>query len=196
MADMRRGREGEIGWYLPDPRAIIPLGEGGLHIPRSLARTIRRGTFELTTDECFEAVMRECAARRPGQPAAAHWISDEMIHAYTRLHHAGHAHSVEAWTGAGGQRRLAGGIYGVSIGGAFFAESMFCRPELGGTDASKVCLVRLVELLRSAGFVLLDVQMANDHTARFGVVEISREEFLSRLSAALTIRAHWPKEHP
>jgi len=188
MADMRsraRGGPSRIGWYSPDPRAVLPLEEGGLHVPRSLARTMRQGKFEVTVDECFEQVMRACAAPRRDEGPAEAWISEEMIDVYTQLHRLGHAHSVEAWSAGGGERRLAGGIYGVSIGAAFFAESMFCRPELGGTDASKVCLVELAQRLRRVGYQLLDVQMANAHTRRFGVVEIDRETFLLRLAEAI-----------
>lgn len=189
MADLRRaGRSGAapIGWYAPDPRAILPLEEDAVHIPRSLARTIRRSPFEISVDTCFEQVMRECAApRRPGEHDGA-WISEEMIKAYTDLHRQGFAHSIEAWAGTADARRLVGGIYGVAIGAAFFAESMFCRPELGGTDASKVCLIELVRRLRGAGYMLLDVQLANPHTQRFGVIEIPRREFEDRLAKAIT----------
>ncbi len=146
---------------------------------------MRQGKFEVTVDECFEQVMRACAAPRRDEGPAEAWISEEMIDVYTQLHGLGHAHSVEAWSAGGGERRLAGGIYGVSIGAAFFAESMFCRPELGGTDASKVCLVELAQRLRRVGYQLLDVQMANAHTRRFGVVEIDRETFLLRLAEAI-----------
>lgn len=188
MADMRSARrraQPTIAWYAPDPRAILPLEEGAMHISRSLACTIRRATFEISTDHCFEQVMRECASPRRGDEAGGAWISGEMIQAYTELHRLGHAHSVEAWCGAACQRRLVGGIYGVSIGAAFFAESMFCRPELGGTDASKVCLVDLVNRLRRMGYQLLDVQIANPHTMQFGVIEIDRTEFERRLADAV-----------
>ena len=185
MADMRRGRKQRIGWYSPDPRAVIPLAEGGLHVPRSLAKTIRRGVFEVTFDECFERVMRECAAPRTGEGPASAWISEEMIEVYTRLHQLGFAHSVEAWMGQGSERRLVGGVYGVSIRAAFFAESMFCRPEQRGTNASKVCLVELVNRLRRGGWLLLDVQIANPHTERFGVVELPRERFIEMLAVAV-----------
>jgi len=192
MADMRlraRGGRGRIGWYSPDPRAVLPLEEGGLHVPRSLARTIRQGRFEVTVNDCFERVMRACAEPRHGEGPAEAWISEEMIEVYTQVHGLGHAHSVEAWAADGGERRLVGGIYGVSIGAAFFAESMFCRPELGGTDASKVCLVELAQRLRRGGYQLLDVQLANPHTLRFGVVEIDRQAFLLRLAEAVAGKA-------
>jgi leucyl/phenylalanyl-tRNA--protein transferase len=107
-----------------------------------------------------------------------------MVDVYTQVHRQGFAHSIEAWLGRGEERRLVGGIYGVSIGAAFFAESMFCRPELGGTDASKVCLVELVGRLRRGGYTLLDVQLANPHTEQFGVIEIPSFTFQKRLAAA------------
>ncbi len=191
MADMRCGKTGRIGWYSPDPRAVLSLAEGGVHVSRSLARTIRRSVFELTTDETFEGVMRACAAPRGGDGLDGAWISEEMIGAYTGLHQLGHAHSVEAWRGAGSQRQLVGGIYGVSIGAAFFAESMFCRPERGGTDASKVCLVMLAAHLRRAGYRLLDVQIANPHTLRLGAVEVGRDVFLAALGHALPGQGCW-----
>lgn len=194
MADMRKSRRGtrpRIGWYSPDPRAILSLEPGGLHIPRSLARTLRRGEFEVTFDECFQQVMVECAKPRSTDGDDGCWISPEMIDAYTALHRRGNAHSVEAWVGKAESRRLVGGLYGVSIGAAFFAESMFCRPELGGTDASKVCLVALVHALQAAGYVVLDVQMANPHTEQFGVVEIPRNAFQAILEAAVRAPANW-----
>ena len=194
MADMRRAKNGRIGWYSPDPRAVLPLAVGGLHVARSLARTIRRGVFEITTDEAFEGVMRACAAPRKGDGSEGAWISEEMIGAYTGLHRLGRAHSIEAWRGGrgnGSERRLVGGIYGVSIGAAFFAESMFCRPDLGGTDASSVCLVTLVGQLRRGGYRLLDVQLANAHTRRFGAVELGRKEFLGVLGESLLREGCW-----
>lgn len=193
----RRGgppRPGPIGWYNPDPRAIIPLEPGadggGFHVSRSLRRTIRSRRFTLTSDTDFEGVIRACAEPRPGREES--WIDARIIAAYTALHRAGHAHSIEARLAVeGGAGPLVGGIYGVRLGAAFFAESKFSRPELGGTDASKVCLAALVAHLRSRGFELLDVQIANPHTEQFGVVEIRRREYLSRLRRALERDPGW-----
>jgi len=163
--------DGEIGWYSPDPRAIFPLD--AFHVPRSLAKTIKRGVFDVRVDTAFEAVMRGCAEREET------WISDEIVQAYTALHRAGLAHSVEAWH----EGELAGGLYGVALGGAFMGESMFTRV----TDASKVCLVFLVERLRARGFTLLDSQMPTEHLAKFGQIVIPRAEYLRRLAAALRL---------
>jgi len=163
--------DGEIGWYSPDPRAIFPLDS--FHVPRSLAKVIKRGVFEIRIDTAFEEVMRGCAAREET------WISEEIIQAYTALHRSGLAHSVEAWY----EGELAGGLYGVALGGAFMGESMFTRV----TDASKVCLVKLVERLRERGFVLLDSQMPTEHLAKFGQIVIPRAEYLRRLARALRL---------
>jgi leucyl/phenylalanyl-tRNA---protein transferase len=167
MADHRGGR---IGWYRPDPRAIIPLD--AFHVPRSLRRTIGKGTFAVTFDRDFPAVIAACAEREET------WISAEIIRAYTALHRLGLAHSVETWRGD----RLVGGLYGVALGAAFFGESMFSRE----TDASKVALVALVERLRQRGYTLLDTQYLTAHLARFGAVEIPRDEYERRLARALS----------
>ncbi len=172
--------DGTIGWYAPDPRAVIELGPGGFHVSRSLARRVRSGRFAITTDESFEAVVDGCAEARPGREET--WIDEQIHRAACAMHRAGKAHSVEAWLERDGQRTLVGGVYGMAIGGAFFAESMFSRPEFGGTDASKVALVHLVEHLRARGFGLLDVQFTNPFIDQFGVVEIPRDEFLVRLA--------------
>ena len=168
MADSRRGT---IRWYAPDPRAIIPLDQ--FHAPRSLQRTIRQGTFAVRVNTAFGEVIRACAARRET------WISDEIIAAYEALHRLGLAHSVECWQDG----VLAGGLYGVALGGAFFGESMFTRV----TDASKVALAALVERLRARGFVLLDTQYLTEHLARFGAVEIPRDTYMVLLAAALRL---------
>lgn len=175
---------GEIGWYSPDPRAILPLD--ALHVPRSLTRVIRSGQFEVRSDTSFERVMRECAESRPGREQT--WIDGRLIEAYTDLFRMGLAHSVEVWR----DDTLVGGLYGVHIGAAFFGESMFSRPEQGGRDASKVALVQLVEWLRSGDFELLDTQFATPHLERFGCVEIPREHYLLRLERALERRGEWP----
>jgi leucyl/phenylalanyl-tRNA--protein transferase len=158
-------------WWSPDPRAVIELDE--LHVSRRLARTIRQGKFRVTVDSCFEAVMRACGESRP----EGTWVTDEMVRAYCELHALGLAHSVETWVGD----KLAGGTYGVTIGGLFAAESMFYR----ATDGSKVALVALVERLRRRGFELLDVQMTTPHTERLGAHDVPRREYLQRLRAAV-----------
>lgn len=158
-------------WWSPDPRAVIDLD--GLHVPRRLARTLRQGTFTVTVNRCFEAVMRACGENRP----EGTWVTDEMVTAYTALHRLGAAHSVETWVGG----ELAGGTYGVAVGGLFAAESMFYRV----TDASKAALVALVERLRDRGFEMLDVQMTTPHTERLGAKEIPRREYLRRLRQAV-----------
>ncbi len=168
---MRLGGGGPIGWWSPDPRGIIPLD--GLHVSRSLRRSCRR--FETSVDHAFTDVMRGCAdRRRPGG-----WIDESFVEAYSRLHELGWAHSVEAWTAAG---ELAGGVYGVAIGGLFAAESMFHRE----TDAGKVALVTLVELLRAGGARLLDVQWVTPNLAALGAVEVPRERYLELLAEALS----------
>lgn len=176
--------EGEIQWFSPDPRAIIPLD--GFHASKTCMQTCRSGRFEVRIDTAFEEVMRGCADRPEGT-----WISEEIIRGYCRLHELGLAHSVESWrardrlsgVGQGQAGELAGGLYGVAIRGAFFGESMFSRQR----DASKVAMVALVERMRSRGFTLLDVQFLTPHLQRFGAVEIPRSEYLERLEAALAI---------
>jgi leucyl/phenylalanyl-tRNA--protein transferase len=158
-----------IGWYDPDPRGVLPLDE--FHVPRTLAKTVRKGVYEIRIDAGFRAVIEACAARE------STWINAEIVRLYVELHEAGHAHSVEAWDEAG----LAGGLYGVALGAAFFGESMFAvRP-----DASKTALAHLVARLIAGGFELLDTQMATDHMLRFGAVEIPRAEYRRRLARAL-----------
>lgn len=160
---------GEIDWFSPDPRAIFELD--AFHIPRSLKLTLKKEIFDVRINTAFEQTIRACAHRRTT------WISEAIIEAYLRLHREGHAHSVEAWKG----NRLAGGLYGVALGGAFFGESMFSRER----DASKVALVALVERLRERGFTLLDTQYITPHLAMFGAREIRRSEYLRRLAAAV-----------
>lgn len=195
MADPRSGR---LDWYAPDPRAVIPLEPGGFHVPRSLARRVRSGRFTMRTDTAFEHVITCCAQPRPERPET--WIDDRIITTYTLLHRAGHAHSIEAWLPTSDGEQLAGGLYGVSLGAAFFAESMFCRPEVGdppgGTDASKVCLVHLVSHLRKGGYQLLDVQFRNPHIDRFGVIDLPRSEYMRRLTRAAAEPAQWGPFEP
>jgi len=166
---------GDIRWFSPDPRGIIPLD--GFHVSRRLARLQRQGHFEIAVDRDFASVIQACAEtdRDPDDPGS--WISDEIIGSYCALHERGFAHSVEAWRNG----RLVGGLYGVSLGAAFFGESMFHRE----TDASKVALVALVDRLRAHGFALLDTQWVTPHLEQFGAVEIPKEEYLERLAQAI-----------
>ncbi|MHC4718786.1 MAG: leucyl/phenylalanyl-tRNA--protein transferase, partial [Planctomycetota bacterium] len=169
--------ESRILWFSPDPRALLPLDER-FHVSRRLQRTIRQGRFVCTVNRAFAEVMAGCARRPEGT-----WISPQFLTAYTYLHELGVAHSVEAWPAGqeGDPAGVAGGIYGVAAGGAFFAESMFHRV----TDAGKVALVRLVEHLRRRGFVLCDVQWPTPHLRRFGAFDVSRADYLSLLAEAL-----------
>ncbi len=164
-------------WWSPDPRAILDLDQ--FHVPRSLAKVIRRNIFQLTTDRAFRQVMEVCAAPAPGRRST--WIAPEFIEAYTRLHTKGHAHSVECWQDG----QLVGGIYGVSLGGFFAGESMFHRVS----DASKVALHHLVQHLRARGFQLFDIQMVTPATQRLGAVEIPRTEYLERLATAVRMKS-------
>ncbi len=162
-----------ICWWSPDPRAVFDLET--FRPSRRLARTYRNGRFDFTVDQNFAGVIRGCADR----PEEGTWITPEMIEAYERLHHWGHAHSVEAWQ----EGELVGGIYGVTIGGFFAGESMFFRRR----DASKVALVYLIDRLRLRGFTLFDTQFITEHTASLGAVEVSRREYLRRLRAAIRL---------
>ncbi len=179
---MRQGT-GELAWWAPDPRAIFTLE--GFHISHSLRRSLRR--FEIRIDTAFEAVIDGCGTRGPEEYL---WITPEVREAFVRLHQLRWAHSVEAWTLEGGDRRpveLAGGLYGVAIGGLFGGESMFSRRP----DASKAALAALVELLRGgrpdADARLIDVQWMTPHLASLGAIEVSRREYLARLERALTL---------
>ena len=177
-----------ILWWSPDPRLVLEPKE--LHVSRSLARTLRRGTYRVTADVAFEAVIRRCAEKgRPGQRGT--WITEEMISAYGELHRLGFAHSFEAWEG----KELAGGFYGVSLGAAFFGESMFADRA----DASKVAFVRGVGWLMARNVNLIDCQVRTDHLIRFGAEEIPRRSFLRRLEGALrhpTLHGRWTLEGP
>ncbi len=177
-----------ILWWSPDPRLVLEPDR--LHVSRSLRRTMRRSAWRVTADTAFERVIRSCAERpRPGQRGT--WITKEMIHAYVRLHRLGFAHSFEAWDGEG----LAGGLYGVSLGAAFFGESMFAERK----DASKVAFVRAVEWLVQRRIRLVDCQVRTEHLVSLGAREIPRNAFLARLAAALdapTIRGPWVIDGP
>ncbi|MCA0274712.1 MAG: leucyl/phenylalanyl-tRNA--protein transferase [Proteobacteria bacterium] len=164
----------EVFWVRPETRGVIPLD--GFHIPHSLARTIRRGHFEIRVNSDFEGTIDACAEKRSGRLST--WINGPIREAYTRLNRMGNAHSVEAWRDG----HLVGGLYGVSLGRAFFGESMFSRE----TDASKVCLVHLVERLRERRFVLLDTQFTTDHLKRFGAVDVPRGKYEKMLADAIT----------
>ena len=169
---MAEGVSGEIRWYEPVKRAVFPLD--GLRISRSLRRTVERHAFETRFNTAFESVVRQCANREET------WISETIIQSYGELNRRGLAFSVESWSGD----ELAGGHYGVALGGVFFGESMFSTQ----TDASKVALVALVERLRSKGFVLLDAQFMTPHLQTLGAVEISRQEYVKRLLSALELQ--------
>jgi leucyl/phenylalanyl-tRNA--protein transferase len=157
-------------WWSPDPRMVLVPSE--LRLSRSLRKRLARRDYEVRADTAFEEVMRACAAPRAGQDGT--WITGEMIEAYLRLHRAGHAHSIETWIGG----QLAGGLYGVALGRAFFGESMFTRAP----DASKIALAHLVRQLGRWDCGLIDCQMATAHLARFGAREIPRPEFMRRLA--------------
>ncbi len=162
-------------WWSLDPRAILPLDN--LHVSRRLARTLRSGKFRVTCDTEFEQVIHRCATG-PGREEGT-WLSPEILDVYIQMHQLGHAHSVEVWH----ESKLAGGLYGIAIGGLFAAESMFYIER----DASKVALVHLVAHLRARGYKLLDVQQWTPHTGRMGVVEIPRDEYLERLASAIEL---------
>ena len=186
MAD---GRDGEIDWYSPDPRAIQPFAGGDplgqFRIRRSLMKRIRNCGYGITIDRCFADVIHACATV-PRNDEHGAWISPEIERLYTELHIAGFAHSVEAWQGD----RLIGGLYGVTIGAAFFGESMFSRLP----DASQVCYARLIDQLRERGYQLLDVQFVNPHLEQFGVVAVPRDDYHAMLDDALQTPVMWADE--
>ena len=164
---------GGVEWFSPDPRGVLPLDER-FHVPARLQRVIRQQRFEIRIDTGFADVMRACAVRDET------WITPEIIDSYVELHRLGHAHSVEAWRGG----RLAGGLYGVALRGAFFGESMFHEEA----DASKVALCALVERLRARGYALLDIQWVTPHLAQFGAVEVRRKKYLKLLEESLSMQ--------
>lgn len=195
---------GSIEWYTCDPRATLPLTEmDGLHIPRTIQRVLRRNRFRFKTDSAFERVIRSCAAPRSDDSLDACWLTEPIIDACLELHTLGHAHSFEAWTQdpESGTYHLAGGVYGISIGSVFFAESMFHarhqNPALDGTNASSAALIALTNHLAACGFTLLDIQYPNAHTEGFGVLSMPRDAFESRLIEAVHQPQYWqPLETP
>jgi leucyl/phenylalanyl-tRNA--protein transferase len=174
MAD----EDGTIYWYDPNPRAILPLES--FHVSHRLRRTMRRGGYEARVNTAFREVMVACMEPGPGREKS--WISLEIVDVYCQLHELGFAHSVETWI----EGELAGGLYGVAVGGLFAGESMFSRV----TDGSKIALVHLVERLGERGFQLLDIQFMTEHLRGFGAVEIPRDQYKQRLARALRI---WTK---
>jgi len=162
-----------LSWWSPDPRAIFELD--AFHVSRSLARVLRQQCFQVSFDRAFREVIESCAA--PAQGRRSTWIAPEFVEAYSHLHQQGHAHSVECWQDG----QLAGGVYGVAVGGLFAGESMFHR----ASDASKVALFHLVDHLRRKGFLLFDIQMVTPITAQLGAVTLSRRRYLERLSQAV-----------
>ncbi len=165
----------ELFWVEPEIRGILPLD--GFHVSRSLAKAIRAKPFDIRFDTAFDAVVAKCAEAADDRPST--WINTTIKKLYSALYSAGHAHSVEAWEG----EELVGGLYGVSLGSAFFGESMFSRR----TNASKICLVYLVERLRERGFTLLDTQFSTDHLKNFGVIDIPKADYAALLEVAVAV---------
>lgn len=174
---------GRIRWYSPHLRGVLPLNR--FHVPRRMRRVLRQGRFRCTVNQAFRQVIASCAARHADEGA---WIDTEIFESYCILHEAGFAHSVEAWCG----ERLAGGLYGVALGGAFFGESMFSTR----TDASKAALCALVERLQGRGFQLLDTQWLTSHLARFGGIEVGRDQYLRLLAAAVALPCSFVDRDP
>ena len=173
-----------IFWVDPELRGVIPLD--GLYISKSLRKVLRKGEFEVTADKDFSAVIEACATPRPDKDGGetGTWINDEIIRAYTEMHQLGLAHSIEVWKAG----QLVGGLYGISLKGAFMGESMFSRVP----NASKVALAHLVARLRLGGYKLLDTQFLTEHLASMGGVEIAGQEYLERLERALAVDAQFP----
>jgi len=171
MAESRENPE--LYWFNPSKRGILPIED--FHIPHGMKKILRDHPFTLTTDTQFETVIRSCAEL--GKSRKETWINEIIIEKYCELHRLGHAHSVESWH----EGKLVGGLYGVSLGGAFFGESMFSRMS----EASKIALVTLIEILQEAGYALLDTQFVNDHLKQFGVKEIAKKSYMTKLDKAL-----------
>lgn len=172
----------ELYWFAPEERGVLPIAN--FNVPRGLRRAMKDHPYTVTIDRDFEGVIRACGTLTKKRDET--WINDEIIRLYTELHRLGHAHSIEAWVGD----ELKGGLYGVSLGGAFFGESMFSRAP----EASKICLVTLVGILRDAGYDLLDTQYVNEHLMQFGVEAVKKRQYLKRLEKALRMTpAPFPK---
>lgn len=165
----------ELYWFSPEERGVLPLAT--FNIPRGLSRAMKKHDYVVTVDTAFEDVIRACGTLTKERKET--WINEKIVELYTALFDAGHAHSIEVWSG----KTLVGGLYGVSLGGAFFGESMFSR----GPDASKIALVRLVEILRAAGYSLLDTQYVNEHLKQFGVEAWTKARYLRHLEKALQV---------
>ncbi|MBY4607175.1 leucyl/phenylalanyl-tRNA--protein transferase [Rhizobium sp. 9T] len=163
----------EIFWVEPEMRGVLPLNR--FHVSKSLAKTVRRHPFEIRFDHAFESVIAACAEETSGRPST--WINQTIRSLYSTLFDMGHAHTVEAWHGD----ELVGGLYGVSLGSAFFGESMFSRR----TNASKICLVHLVDRLRERGFTLLDTQFTTEHLKTFGAIDVPKADYAALLAAAM-----------
>ena len=177
MAETRRGQR--LYWLDPEQRGILPLD--GFHLPRRLLRTVLSGPYEITANRAFAQVIAGCAAAAPGREDT--WINTDIERLFYELHRQGHAHSVETWLDG----MLVGGLYGVSLGGVFFGESMFSSAR----DASKVALVHLVARMRMGGYTLLDTQFVTNHLAQFGAIEVPRDTYKALLASAVQIVAHW-----
>lgn len=173
-----------LQWMYPEMRGILPLDT--FHIPKSLAKFIKKSPFVITTNTAFPQVIRACADVTEVRKET--WINEQIIKLYCELWENGYAHSVECWQGS----ELVGGLYGVAIGGAFFGESMFSKTS----NASKVALVHLVELLKNAGYTLLDAQFTNEHLKQFGIIEIPRNNYLKKLAQAISITPEKYFNHP
>lgn len=182
MAETRRGHR--LYWLDPEQRGILPLD--GFHLPRRLLRTVLSGDYEVSSDRDFAAVIAGCAAAAPGREDT--WINSEIERLFLELHHQGHAHTVETRQDG----RLVGGLYGVSLGGVFFGESMFSTAR----DASKVALVHLVARMRLGAYTLLDTQFVTGHLAQFGAREVSRVVYKAMLAEAVEHPARWLAEPP
>lgn len=173
-----------LHWMYPEMRGILPLDN--FHVPASLVKFIKKSPFAVTVNTAFPEVIRACADVTQGRKET--WINEQIIRLYCQLSENGFAHSIECWKGS----VLVGGLYGVAIGGAFFGESMFSK----SSNASKVALVHLVELLRNAGYTLLDAQFTNDHLRQFGIIEIPRSDYLAKLAEAISITPAKCFDHP
>ena len=178
MAETRRGQR--LYWLDPELRGILPLD--GFHLPKRLLRTVLSGPYEVTSNRAFAPVIAGCAAAAPGREDT--WINTDIERLFYELHRQGHAHSIETWH----EGRLVGGLYGVSLGGVFFGESMFSTAR----DASKVALVHLVARMRLGGYSLLDTQFVTSHLAQFGTIEVPRDTYKALLASAVQASASWP----